>query len=53
MEIKIKLENGVWFVNDKSYNDLNVKEKQFFLEFLIAMRLVKDPNELLVNYKII
>ncbi len=43
MRIHIKKVNGKWEVNGKPYCQLEGKEKAFFNEFLIAMRL---------NYKI-
>lgn len=40
-EIIIKLENGIWLINDKKYKDLGGIEKLFFEEFLTSIR---NPN---------
>jgi hypothetical protein len=56
MRIQIKKVNGKWEVNGKSYSTLEGKEKLFFEEFLVAMRLnyhfEKSKRELVVaeNY---
>lgn len=41
-EIIIKLENGIWLINDKKYKDLVGIEKLFFEEFL---RSIRDPKD--------
>ncbi|HEX8575797.1 MAG TPA: hypothetical protein VF677_05845 [Flavobacterium sp.] len=38
-KIEIELRNGKWLVNGKAYQDLSDVEKEFFNEFLIAMRM--------------
>ena len=49
-EIHIRLDNGTWLINGKKYKDLDRVEKNFFDEFLIAMRLGASPeNEKIIN----
>ena len=38
-KIEIELVNGKWLINGKEQKDLTYVEKNFFDEFLIAMRL--------------
>lgn len=42
MKITIKKVHGKWQINGKSYNNLTPVEKSFFNEFIIAMRLCYD-----------
>lgn len=36
--VTITIENGLWLINGKRYQELDWNEKIFFNEFLIAMR---------------
>lgn len=38
-KIEIKLEYGKWLINGKTYQQLDYLEKEFFDEFLVAMRI--------------
>lgn len=38
-KIEIQLINGKWLINGKEYKDLTYVEKNFFDEFLVAIKL--------------
>lgn len=38
MKIEINKTDGKWLINGKQYADLTKEEKQFFDEFIIAMK---------------
>lgn len=38
MKIEINKTDGKWLINGKQYADLSNEEKQFFDEFIIAMK---------------
>jgi hypothetical protein len=46
-KIEILLENGKWLINGKQYNELTFPEKQFFDEFLLAVRLDTEAQKLI------
>jgi len=37
-KVEIENVNGKWLINGKPYDKLNIAEKQFFDEFLLAMK---------------
>jgi hypothetical protein len=45
MKMEIKRIAGKWLLNGKQYAELEGKEKTFFDEFLIAMRLMKGIDK--------
>jgi len=44
-KMDIKRIAGKWMLNGKSYPELEGKEKTFFDEFIIAMRLMKGVDK--------
>ena len=46
MSVIITLDNGLWLINGKRYQELDWNEKVFFDEFLIAMRQETRNNNL-------
>lgn len=46
MKITIKKVNGKWLINGKQYNQLSTVEKSFFDEFIVAMRMNYDLENL-------
>jgi len=45
MKMDIKRVSGKWLLNGKQYPELEGKEKTFFDEFLIAMRLMEGAEK--------
>jgi hypothetical protein len=49
-KIVIQLKDGKWLINDKPYFELSYAEKQFFDEFIIAMKweqqMIEHDNQL-------
>lgn len=39
--VEVMLKNGKWLINGRLYQDLQKKEKEFFDNFLVAMRIEK------------
>lgn len=45
-KIIIERVNGKWLINGKSYIDLNDEEKQFFDEFILAMKYEYEQTKI-------
>jgi hypothetical protein len=45
MKMEITKTSAKWLVNGKTYSEMNLSEKLFFDEFLIAMRWEKECEQ--------